>query len=77
MRRPKVRRLRAQRVEPPVVLDRAGAQQGLAVLLGQAELQVVLVERQVLQGLAQPRVRLVLSLALSPQLAPQSRAQVL
>ena len=68
-------------MEPPAVLDRAAARQGLAVLLGQvaqqAELQVALAEPLVLQVQARLRVQQREPLpALSQQWAPQSRAQV-
>ena len=70
-------------MEPPAVLDRAAARQGLAVPLGQvaqqAELQVALAEPQVLVPQVPVRLRVQQRaplLALSQQWAPQSRAQV-
>ena len=65
---------------PPVVLGRAAARQGLAVLLGQvaqpAVLQVALAERRVLQVLARLRVQRVPLLVQSQQWVPQLQAQV-
>ena len=77
MLRLKAHRLRAQRVEPPVVLDRAVARQDLAVPLGQvvqlAVLQVALAELQVLARLRVQRVPLLVQYQ---QWAPQSRERV-
>ena len=70
-------------MEPPEVLDRAAARQGLAVPLGQvaqlAVLQVALAEPRVLVLQVQARLRVqqrVRSPALSQQSVPQSPAQV-
>ena len=70
-------------MEPPAVLDRAAARQGLAVPLGQvaqqAELQVALAEPLVLVLQVQARLRVQQRVPLparSQQWAPQSRAQV-
>ena len=70
-------------MEPPAVLDRAAARQGLAVPLGQvaqlAVLQVALAEPRVLVLQVQARLRVqqrVRSPALSQQSVPQSPAQV-
>ena len=63
-----------------MVLGRAAARQGLAVLLGQvaqpAVLQVALAERRVLQVLARLRVQRVPLLVQSQQWVPQLQAQV-
>ena len=67
-------------MEPPAVLDRAAARQGLAVPLGQvarlAVLQVALAERRVLQVPARLRVQRVPLLVQSQQWVPQLQAQV-
>ena len=84
MRRLKALRLRARRVVPPAVLDRAVVRQGPAVPLGQvaqlAVLQVALAEPLVLvlvlQVPARLRVQRVPLLALSQQWAPRLQARV-
>ena len=67
-------------MEPPAVLDRAAARQGLAVPLGQvaqlAVLQVALAERRVLQVPARLRVQRVPLLVQSQQWVLQLQAQV-
>ena len=78
MRRLKALRLRAQRVDPPAVLDRAAARQGLAVPLGQVARLVVpqVAEQRVLQVPARLRVQRVPLLVQYQQWVPRLQAPV-